>query len=179
MDLRKASSGSSGTIGKEWIYWDSAGNRYRRPYVIPFDPLTIDQHTQRAKFYIAKELWNSLTPTEQDTWKYLATTRRKVMTGYNYFMSIAIKEVTVMVKQVIRGQTTLTDGVNVILIPEIYLAKSSLNYNSYLSGDYDPDKKQTGIMSAYLSDSTHITALCKDSAGVGTVLLTWEVIEYV
>ena len=178
-DLRSLSLYQSGQVSHTWIYWVSKGKHFRRSYVVPYDPKSLKQIEQRNKFYFAIQMYRKLSASGVVYWNKLAKDKRLKMSGFNLFISVKIKEIKIMVKQVIRGQAALNDGTNVITIPEVYLEKSQLVYNSFATGDYDPDKKQTGILSAYISDTTHITVQARDSAGTGTVLFTWEIVEYV
>lgn len=179
IDLRDVALSVSGQVGQEYIYWSFRGRHFRRPYVVPYDPMTLKQIESRNKLWVVASWWRGLTVEEKSVYENFVKKNNLKMSGYCYFLKKKRKEVTVMVKQVLRGTFGLVDGINVIEIPEIIPVKSSLNYNSYLSGDYDPDKKQSGVTAAYISDSTHLTVHCKDSALTGLVLFTWEVIEYV
>lgn len=168
-----------GQIGKAWIYWYASGHQFKRPYKIPDDPKTFTQRTQRNKFYVVTQMWNELTTEEQTEWKNKVLKTQYTMTGYNYYIREKIKEITQMVKKITHGTQVLTDGLNVIVIDEIQLDKTSLNYNCYAVGVAGTNPRQEAIKSAWFYDSTHLHVDCMDSAGIGTVTIKYIIIEYV
>lgn len=170
---------ASGHVAHEWVYYVAYGKQLRRLYVIPNDPKTLAQHTQRAKFYVARLWWMELSQFEKDEWTDLAKTKRLRITGYNLFLRVHIKEVVEMIKQVIHGSAILVDGDNNVTIPEITPGKTLLVYNTYATGDYDPDKKQTGIFSAEFTSSTNILVIAKDTSASGLVKFVYQLVEYV
>ena len=168
-----------GQIGKQFIYWNIAGEQFKRPYVIPFDPKTFDQRTQRNKFIVAVQRWNALTTEQKKEWEEKVKRTQYVMTGFNFFIKKNIKEITQMVKKVTNGKVTLVAGINVILISEIDLEKTTLIYPTYAVGTAGVSPRQEGIKCAYFSDSTHITAEAYDSAGTANIQFCYQIVEYV
>ena len=168
-----------GQIGKKFIYWNIRGEQFRRPYVIPADPKTFNQRTQRNKFYVASQQWNKLTTEKKKEWEERVQRSKYKMSAYNYFMRKKIKEILKMIKKITHGSETLSDGANVILISEIQLDKTVLHYNCYAQATGKEGEEQSGIPDAYFSDSTHITAHCIDPTILGTVKLYYTIIEYV
>lgn len=168
-----------GQIGKKTIYWFSKGIQFSRPYVIPFDPESFNQRTQRNKFYVASQIWNKLTTEKKLEWEIKVQKSKYKMSAYNYFMRKKIKEIEKMIKKITHGSQTLSDGVNVILIDEIQLDKTALMFNCYTLATGKEGVDQRGIPDAYFSDSTHITAHCVDPTGLGTVKIYYSIIEYV
>ena len=168
-----------GQIGKKFIYWNIKGTQFKRIYKIPFDPLTFNQRTQRNKFYVTSQQWNKLTTEKKEEWEKKVQRSKYKMSAYNYFMRKKIKEILKMIKKITHGSETLSGGANVILISEIQLDKTTLNYNCY-GFSYDKEgAEQIGITDAYFSDSTHITAHCLDTKLIGTVKIYYTIIEYV
>lgn len=168
-----------GQIGKQFIYWVVAGQQYKRPYKIPYDPKTFDQRTQRNKFYIASQMWNELTTEEKKEWKEKVKKTQYVMTGYNYFIREKIKEMKPMIKKITHGSATLSDGLNVIPIATIDLEKTVLHYNCYLGAIDSPVTIMRGITAAYFQDANNIYAQCADLPASGTVKIFYTIIEFI
>lgn len=168
-----------GQIGKNTIYWYSKGIQYSRPYVIPFDPKSFNQRTQRNKFYVVSQKWGLLTTEEKQEWEEKVLRTKYKMTAYNYFVRENIKEISQMIKKITHGVETLSAGANVILIEEIQLDKTVLEYNCYAFAYDKEGAEQIGITDAYFSDSTHIIAHCLDTQVLGIVNLHYTIVEYV
>jgi len=168
-----------GQVAHEWVYYVSYGRQLRRSYVVPFDPKTISQHTQRAKFFVARQWWNELTPAEKQSYADEAKARRLSLTGYNLFLRAKIKEVPVMVKQVIHGSAAVPQGVSVVVVPEITIGKTFLFYNTYGVGATATIKGFTGIVSAHFISTTEIEVDCVDEKASGAVMFYYQLIEYV
>jgi len=168
-----------GQIGKKYIYWTIAGYQFKRPYKIPFDPKTFDQRTQRNKFYVASQMWNKLTPEGKKEWDIKVKKTQYAMTGYNFFIRKKIKEIKQMVKKIISKTELLSDGVNVLTIPEIDTEKSVLHYNCFLCGDYNDSTKQYGIYRAVISGPTELKIHVRDPNGLGDIRIRYQIVEYV
>lgn len=168
-----------GQIGKENIFWVVAGRQFKRPYKIPYDPKTFKQRTQRNKFYVASQMWGKLTTEQKEEWEQKVLKTKYVMTAYNFFIRKKMKEIKQMVKRIIRGVVLLSDGLNVISIPEIDLEKSVLLYNSFLTGGTDSTTPQYGIPFATIYNSTTIRVMCKDPTPNNDIRVFYQVIEYV
>ncbi len=169
-----------GQIGKEWIYFVRAGVQYKRPYVIPFDPKTFDQRTQRNKFYIASQMWKELTTEEKEEWKIKVEKTQYVMTAYNYFMSKTIKEIKSMIKQIIRKTELLVDGLNVLTLSSaVDVDKSVLFFNCFLAGNALDPLKQYGIYRATINSPTELRVHVRDPGALGDVRIHYQVVEYV
>lgn len=168
-----------GQIGKKDIFWVVAGQQFKRPYKIPFDPKTFKQRTQRNKFYVASQMWGKLTTEEKKEWEKKVLKTQYTMTAYNFYVRKKMKEIKQMVKKVTHGIEVLSDGANVITINEIQLDKTVLLYNCFVFGQATPTVEYYGIRNAYFSDSTHITVSCMDSQHVGDIRFNYSIIEYV
>ena len=171
--------GLHGQVGKKTIYWVTKGVQFKRPYIVPFDPKTFAQRTQRNKFYIASQMWNALTPIEKEEWEEKVKKTQYIMTAYNLFIRTKIKEMKEMIKRIIKGSAAVTDGANVVVIPEIDLDKSVLHCNFFLTGDYNNNSNQYGIYRARFGSSTQIVINARDGAALGNLRADWTVIEYV
>lgn len=178
-DLRKIVIVPRGQSKHEWIYWKAYGKRMRRPYVIPYDPKTIDQIEVRNKMWILGEWWKELNEEEKKFYNNEVKRKRLSITGYNYFFKLKFQEVTVMVKQVTRDRVEMVDGVNYITIPEIILQKTFMFYNSGIAGVAGVNPRQEGIKDAWISSPTEITVNAQDSSGSGNVFFAYQLIEYV
>lgn len=170
---------TKGQIGKKYIYWNIRGEQFKRAYKIPDDPKTFDQRTQRNKFYAASQMWRKLTAEQKKEWEKKVLKSQYVMTAYNFFIRKKIKEIKKMVKKVTHGSAVLSDGANVINIAEIQLDKTILIYNSFCFGSVGPPGRLEGILDAYFSDATHITAHCENEFSVGTITLHYSIVEFV
>lgn len=179
IDIMTSALSINGQIGKKYIYWRSKGEQYQRPYVIPFDPKTFAQRTQRNKFYVASQSWHKLTPEEKAAWQDKVNRSKYVMTAYNYFMRKKIKEIKQMVKQIIRKTVLLVDGVNVLTIPKIDVEKSVIHYNCFLCGYYNDATKQYGIIRATINSPTELKIHVRDPNGLGDIRIRYQIIEYV
>ena len=91
-DLRNISVSPRGQINKEWIYWHFQRVRYRRPYVIPFDPKTIAQIEVRNKMRTIASWWNALTEEQKEEYKTSNKKTGRNQTAYNYFFKLKFKE---------------------------------------------------------------------------------------
>ena len=178
-DLRNISMLPRGQINKEWIYWQAHGERYRRPYVIPYDPKTLKQIEVRNKMRIIASWWNALTEGEKAGYVVLNKKTGISQTAYNYFFKLKFREVKIMVKQVLRGQIELNAGENVITIPEITLQKTLLIFNCFATGNFGVDDKQKGIIHCYISSATTLTAQAQLVIATSKPLLCWQLVEYV
>ena len=168
-----------GQVGKKYIYWVVAGEQFRRPYKIPADPKTFAQRTQRNKFIVASQMWVKLTAEEKQEWEEKVLRTQYTMTAYNFYIRKKIKEIKQMVKRIIRKTELLSDGVNVLTIPEIDVEKSALHYNCFLTGDFNDITKQYGIIRATIHSPTELRVHARDPNGIGDVRIRYQIIEYV
>lgn len=74
-----------GQIGKALVYFPWKGVNAVREYVIPTNPRTPDQLTQRGYLGDAVQAWHDASYTADDhtAWERYATTLAKPMTGFN------------------------------------------------------------------------------------------------
>lgn len=75
-----------GQIGKTLVYDRQRGVDYVRRYVVPRDPKTAAQLTQRSAFRLCQGAWRNMGPIAQEPW--LAATRRSKRTGRNHMSAI-------------------------------------------------------------------------------------------
>ncbi len=79
----------SGRVGS-LVFYESRGNQYIRRYVIPRNPNTPAQHSQRALFASAVFRWQHISESAKERWKTKA--RNIPMSGYNLFISTYLFE---------------------------------------------------------------------------------------
>lgn len=77
-----------GQIGKTLVFMAWKGINDVRKYVIPANPNTAAQQTQRGYFSDAVDTWHNVAWTDDDktAWDLLATTLGSVMSGFNAFV---------------------------------------------------------------------------------------------
>lgn len=179
----------SGQIAKQWIYWDSnkklfgvytptLPNIYKRPYKIPYDPKTINQRKRRATFYYWSQKWHELTEEQQEEYNQEAKNKRLKMTGYNYYMSLKLKEVPIMVKTIQNGTATLDEGIHEIEISEIDADRSIILVNSYGADFGLLGGNERYVVGGRIKDSTHIEIETTVGFGEDDVKVYWQVVEF-
>lgn len=79
------SFGASGALGKSIVYFDWKGLNAVRQYVVPANPRTAKQTTQRAHLTAAVAQWHDAAPTDDDVAAYrlLGSTYPTPRTGFN------------------------------------------------------------------------------------------------
>lgn len=81
---------ANGQIGKTIVYGDWKGVKYARQYVVPANPNTGGQQTQRGYMTTALELWHSVTSVlnalDLSNINRAATLEAKIMSGFNYYV---------------------------------------------------------------------------------------------
>ncbi len=80
-----------GSIGDNWTYQVTGGAQRKYPYNIPTDPKTPSQLRMRDLLRKATYSWHSLTDPEKDFYRSLEPFK-KVMSGFNYYVSTYMKE---------------------------------------------------------------------------------------
>jgi hypothetical protein len=85
--------GASGQLAKTLVYTSWKGLNTIRQHVIPANPDTTDQKTQRGYVRAAVLLWHTITWTIPDhtAWNRYASIKSRPMSGYNAFTSDFIK----------------------------------------------------------------------------------------
>lgn len=83
------SFGVSGTVGKVYTFGKWKGVQYAREHVVPANPRTATQTTQRNHFQLGVDTWHSTDLTSYDKLAYsrAAQLDPKPMSGFNWFMS--------------------------------------------------------------------------------------------
>ena len=82
------SLGASGKLGGALVYFPWKGIDAVREYVIPANPRSTAQTTQRGYFEDAVDAWhaNAYTDADRVAWNRFAGTLAKTMAGFNAFM---------------------------------------------------------------------------------------------
>ena len=124
-------------------------------------------------------MWNALTPTEKKEWENKVLRTQYVMTAYNLFMRIKMKESFPMIKTIQKGSAVIADGANVVVITAVDVSKSTVTCNFFLTGDYNNNANQYGIYRIRFGSSTQIIINARDGATLGNLRADWTVIEYV
>lgn len=76
-----------GQLGKAIVYTMWKGINVVRRYIIPHNPKTADQVTQRGYFSDAVENWQGFESGTKDNWDADAIAKGKVMSGFNWHNS--------------------------------------------------------------------------------------------
>lgn len=131
-----------GQIGKTLVYLGWKGLKTVRQYVIPANPNTTDQQTQRGYFANAITLWQTAGFTADDitAWNKLALAIKAVASGFNMFVRHyldvvrAAKTWTTLKNVVISAITTTGATVTVDIASDkttkIYYGTSTTNMRS-------------------------------------------------
>jgi hypothetical protein len=80
----------------DYIFYNIKGRQYMRSYSIPRNPRTEAQQENRSVFAEAVKLWQTLSAEEKHIYNRLAS--RKALTGYNLFISMHMKGITLQQK---------------------------------------------------------------------------------
>ncbi|MDI6785025.1 MAG: hypothetical protein QME64_13145, partial [bacterium] len=81
---------ASGKWKNEIVYVTRSGKTYLRRYVIPRNPRTVPQQTQRNYFRIAVAHYQQESAETKSFWKEQAKTNRR-KSGYNLYLGAVIK----------------------------------------------------------------------------------------
>lgn len=83
---------AAGQLGKSIVYADWKGRLYARQYVIPSNPNSPGQQTQRGYLREMVQKWHDTPWILQDlaAWRLMATLDSRVLSGFNEFMAQAI-----------------------------------------------------------------------------------------
>lgn len=88
--------GASGQLGKAIVFGDWKGINVARQYVVPANPNTAPQATQRGYFSDAVAAWhdatNVLSASDKDAWNRLAGVQHPARTGFNQFVKVQVDE---------------------------------------------------------------------------------------
>ena len=172
-------------IGKvgSYVHYESRQYGYlqklKRTYFKPVQPQTFPQNQRWLIFSAGVREWQYKTPVQkkvyEDRRKYLNLN----MSGFNFFLSEVLKGNENMIKNVYRGINALVHGLNNITIPAVDTSKSVILYNSFLCSGDTPSVYVYGIEGAHLTSSTNIAVTAQDTAGIGTLVFAWQVLEFV
>ncbi|GAH22832.1 unnamed protein product, partial [marine sediment metagenome] len=82
-----------GQIAKSLVYLGWKGLKTVRQYVIPANPKTDDQQQQRGYITTAVGEWHTDGFTSDDikAWKLLALSLKRVLSGFNIYVSLKVK----------------------------------------------------------------------------------------
>lgn len=94
------SFGAQGQIGKTLVTSSWRGIKYARQYVIPANPRTVAQQTNRARFAFLREMYKLAPGPVRDPW--LAFSKGRPFTDFNKFVGEN--------NRLLVGQSTLTDA---------------------------------------------------------------------
>lgn len=142
------SLGASGKLAKSLVYMKWKGIDDVRQYLIPANPKTAKQQSQRSKMTDAVEKWQTTQWTADDlaAWNLLATLAIKPMSGFNNFIqlhinaAIAGKAWTSLYQTVIGtpsgGQVTITVKCTADKTAKLYYGTSKTNQPNEQSGTY-------------------------------------------
>ena len=88
VNLPLMSASASGKIAKSLVYFNWKGLDVVRSYVIPSNPRTTSQLTQRGYFSDAVDMFHdtSFTDLDRSAFNLAATASKIVMSGFNWFM---------------------------------------------------------------------------------------------
>ncbi len=83
---------ASGQIAKTLVYMSWKGIADVRKYVIPSNPDTEDQQTQRGYFHVAVDTWHTdgLTAIDVTAWNLYAAAQKIVASGFNIFVKLKV-----------------------------------------------------------------------------------------
>lgn len=92
LTLPLGSSSASGQLGKAWVFFPWKGLNLVRTLVIPANPKTAAQTTQRGRFTSAVAEYHAADYTAEDVagWRRYALTLSKVMTYFNAVVRLII-----------------------------------------------------------------------------------------
>lgn len=177
-DLKSISA--RGQFGKQYIYWRSKGEQYRRAYKVPFDPFTPRQLAKRGFFWQAKKYWDSLTPAQKNDYEVRARVIKNYWRGLNYFLSLWLRGDIVQetVRSVQRGSLTCVDGDNDVIITEVAMAKSFFWVSCFAFGSSEGLAKSNGVNGGYLLNSTTIRINAIKGVSAPNPTAYWQVIEF-
>lgn len=109
------SFGAHGKLAKTLTFHRWKGVKQAQKYVKPRNPRTANQQANRERLKIADAFWVSWsTPeTPKAGWQRLATAQRKKASGYNVYMSAALKALGITAEPVFawRIQVAFGDGI--------------------------------------------------------------------
>lgn len=78
------------SVSKKWhdgkVYYVVDNLQYARAHVIPFNPKTVLQQSNRTKFAQAVTAWAGLTQAEKEVFNNYARLLDLQMSGYNFFI---------------------------------------------------------------------------------------------
>lgn len=89
--LNVAFKSLQGKVG-DAVFYQRYGKQLMRPYVVPSNPDTPAQRTQRGAFREAVHAWQTLTIEQREEWNGKA--RRVRRSGYNFFISCYLGSAT-------------------------------------------------------------------------------------
>jgi hypothetical protein len=89
--LNPAFTDANGSMGRIVLYKRN-GVLCARKHVIPVNPDTPEQRSNRNRFALAVKAWRETPADEKKKWNLKA--KRKGKTGYNYFLSQYMKSTT-------------------------------------------------------------------------------------
>ena len=75
----------SGKVGNAGVFAKWKGRQYRRKYVVPSNPNTVQQQTVRGSFTNAVDLWHDFLSLQRSAYGYMAT--GLTMSGFNLLVS--------------------------------------------------------------------------------------------
>ena len=170
---------ASGQIAKQYIYWEHNGEKFKRPYVVPTDPQTDEQLIQRLKFLIASFKWGELTENEKIFYNNKAKVSGKAQTGYNYYLSETIKEISKMVKSIQGGNTACGQGYTNITINAVDVNKSVIMSPDCASAYWDGSQpRMWGVQAYALTSPTNMQVYCSVQPGMPNFQFNWYIIEF-
>lgn len=166
---------------KVYYYRNTGADRILivRPYCKPVQPGSGSQQARWNKFADGVHVWQNLRSEDQEYYRDRVRYLGYRMTGFNLFMSIFLKGGFDVIKNIYRGSQFVPQGLTNITITAVDLSKSVLIYNSFLAATDGPPPGVYGVEAAILSTPTNIAVNAWDTAVTGTVIFTWQIIEYV
>lgn len=92
LTLPLVSMGAVGQLGKGLVFMSWKGLNTVRRYVVPANPQTADQTTQRGYLTDAVTAWHNIlvTATDKTAWNRYAATLSKPMSGFNAFCKMFV-----------------------------------------------------------------------------------------
>lgn len=150
---------AAGKIG-DLVFYRDGGEQRTRTRVIPKNPRSIAQQTQRSKIANASALYRLLAPVLQDSF----VNRPSNQSGYNAFSALAIPTSPYMTKEqaaadcVLPQPVVLSKGTLPPLADSLYTFQSNLFRAIAVGGDFSSDSTVGQVSSALIAEHPSLSA---------------------
>lgn len=181
MDLVYTNLKISGKLGS-LVYYESKQHGFlqklTRTYFLPNQPGSQSQLSNWSRFACAVCSWQQLSADQKKYYSELSMARGRQLPGYNFFISEYMRGRIVMVKNVQQGNNIVVHGITDITISAVDLTKSVVLVDQYNFWIGLGMANLFCVYSAFLFNSTTLRIICNKGANIGTVYLSWQVVEY-